>query len=272
MDLIFTTNDPVRAAVAQAAGVRRIMVDLERHGKIERQGHRDTWLSPHRVEDIQIVRAAIPESELMVRINPLHRQSGVEIEHCVRGGADVVMLPMFESEGEVEDFVRLVGSAMRVSLLVETPQALSRLENILYVGGIGEVHIGLNDLHLGMKLDFMFELLSGGLIDHCSRAVRQVGVPFGFGGIAPVGEGLVPAELVAAEHVRLGSNQVFLSRAFSRPLDTDEDWSRSSRGFSDRVAALIDCFEAAALLDAAELMRLHLVLRDRVGAVIHKRR
>lgn len=39
-------------------------------------------------------------------------------------------------------------------------------------------------------------------------------MPFGFGGIARIGDGLLPAEKILAEHVRLGSSSVILSRTF----------------------------------------------------------
>jgi 2-keto-3-deoxy-L-rhamnonate aldolase RhmA len=271
MDLIFTSNNPAHATLAEAAGVRRVMVDLERLGKSERQGHLDTWMSAHCMSDIEMMRGALAGSELMVRINPLHDHTEDEIAHCTRAGVDVVMLPMFTSEGEVRSFIAMLGSSTRASLLVETPQALARLEHILAVDGIGEVHVGLNDLHLGMKLNFMFELLSGGLIEHCARSVTGAGLPFGFGGIAPVGEGLVPAELIAAEHVRLGSEQVFLSRAFSRLLESGEDWSHRSRQFRDQISALLACFKGAAELDASTLGALHLTLRDQVSAIARGR-
>ena len=40
------------------------------------------------------------------------------------------------------------------------------------------------------------------------------GVPYGFGGIAAIGTGTLPAETVLKEHYRLGSSSVILSRSF----------------------------------------------------------
>ena len=34
--------------------------------------------------------------------------------------------------------------------------------------GLDDFHIGLNDLHLDMGLDFMFELFASGLLDHAA--------------------------------------------------------------------------------------------------------
>ena len=39
-------------------------------------------------------------------------------------------------------------------------------------------------------------------------------MPFGFGGIARIGDGMLPAEKILAEHIRLGSSSVILSRTF----------------------------------------------------------
>jgi hypothetical protein len=84
------------------------------------------------------------------------------------------------------------------------------------VPGLSEIFIGLNDLHLDMNLKFMFEPLASGMIDQAVETIKQSSLPFGFGGVARVGEGFIPGELVLAEHVRLGSSSVILSRTFHR--------------------------------------------------------
>ena len=43
---------------------------------------------------------------------------------------------------------------------------------------------------------------------------RQKNIPFGFGGIASIGKGLLPSEYVIREHYRLGSTCSILSRSF----------------------------------------------------------
>ena len=40
------------------------------------------------------------------------------------------------------------------------------------------------------------------------------GIPYGFGGIAQLGQGTLPAENIIAEHYRLGSSMAILSRSF----------------------------------------------------------
>ena len=214
MELIYITNVSELAAYAQRVGVGRVMIDLERMGKQKRQGHLDTLISQHSLDDIDALKGILDRSKLQVRVNPIHAGSDREIDHVISRGADIVMLPMFQCRDEVDAFVAMVNGRAETSLLLETPQALVRIDDILQVDGIDEVHIGLNDLHLGMNLDFMFELLSGGIVEYLSAKIRRRHIRFGFGGIARFGTGVVDPRLVLAEHVRLKSEMAFLSRTF----------------------------------------------------------
>ncbi len=214
MDLILITNDPVKGAIAQDAGVDRIMIDLEILGKVERQGHLDTVISHHREADIVPMRRVLKRAGLLVRVNPVHPGTAGEIRTCLDAGVDIIMLPMFTCRDDVARFVDLVAGRARTCLLLETPQAYVRADDILSCPGIDEVHVGLNDLHLGMGLTFMFELLSHGIVEQLARAVTQRGIKFGFGGVGRLSAGPLSARLILSEHVRLGSSQVLLSRDF----------------------------------------------------------
>lgn len=221
LKLMLITNDVAIAAHAVASGVDRLFVDMETRGKEERQGHLDTHRAAHTPQDVRALRTALPEAEIMARVNPLYHGSGDEVDALIAAGADYLMLPMFRTAEEVSGFLDLVNGRAGTTLLLETPQALVRIDEILeHRARIDEIHVGLNDLHLGMGLDFMFELLAGGLIDYLARKIHGAGIRFGFGGIARVGEGMVPAELVLGEHVRLGSEMVILSRAFHNQATT----------------------------------------------------
>lgn len=214
MEFIFITPDPDIARHVDACGVDRIMVDLEILGKQERQKGRNTIISGHTLDDVARVREALSDAKLLVRVNPIHEGSEKEIREVIERGADIVMLPMFRTRAEVEAFVAFVGGKARTCLLLETPQALVRVDDILAVEGIDELHVGLNDLHLAMGLESMFELVSGGIVDHLAQKVKAKGIRFGFGGIAKLGGGAIDSRLVGSEHVRLGSELVILSRAF----------------------------------------------------------
>lgn len=223
MEFIYITNNPQLAQYAQNCDVDRIMIDLEYLGKKERQGHLDTVISGHSLQDINIVRKVLHKSKLQVRVNPIHSGSEREINEVISQGADIVMLPMFKTRQEVERFISIINGRATNSLLLETAQALVRVDDILQVDGIDEVYIGLNDLHLSMGLDFMFELLSGGIVEYLARKIKRRGIRFGFGGISRLGKGILDSRLVLSEHVRLGSQVVILSRDFhGRAKSLDE--------------------------------------------------
>lgn len=214
MKLMLITADEQMARQAQAAGVDRIFIDLEYINKSERQMGRNTFLSHHRIEDVARLKKALGAAELLVRVNPIHPNLKSEVDRVIADGADIIMLPMVMDAGDVRQFVALAGGRAKVCLLLETAQALARLEDILAVDGVDEIYIGLNDLHIGMKLTFMFELLSGGIVEYMAGKIRSRGLPFGFGGMAKIGEGMLPAEIILGEHYRLGSEMVILSRTF----------------------------------------------------------
>ena len=53
-----------------------------------------------------------------------------------------------------------------------------------------------------------------GTVERLCLKLREAGIPYGFGGIARLGDGLLPAEKIIMEHYRLGSTRVILSRTF----------------------------------------------------------
>ena len=219
METIFITNDLWRARTAEKAGVDRIMVDLEILGKVERQGHLNTVISRHSLADVESLRAALTTSALMVRVNPIHASSDGEISAIIAAGAEIVMLPMFTYPKEVADFVDMVRGRAKTCLLFETGAALANIHEVLQVDGIDEAHIGLNDLHLSLGLKCMFEPLTDGLVDYMAAIFRERGLRFGIGGVARLGKGSIPADLILSEHVRLGSSRVILSRDYCKIFD-----------------------------------------------------
>jgi len=83
------------------------------------------------------------------------------------------------------------------------------------------VHIGLNDLSLGYGKKFMFELLCDGTVEKLCETFKSRNIAYGFGGIAALGKGLLPAEKIIAEHYRLGSGCAILSRSFCNVAAVD---------------------------------------------------
>mgnify|MGYP000952641798 CR=1 FL=1 len=214
LNLMYITNNPEIAEIGENCGVDWIFIDLEINGKEARQGNLDTVISHHKIDDVKKVKNVLKKSKLLVRVNPIFEGSKFEISKVIDDGANIVMLPFFKSKDEVETFVKYVDKRSKKMLLLETPEAAENIDDILNVDGIDYIHIGLNDLHLGYGMKFMFELLADGTVERLCNKIKCRGIPYGFGGIAQLGKGDLPAEKIIAEHYRLGSSMVILSRSF----------------------------------------------------------
>ena len=251
LKLMYITNRPDVAVVAQNSGVDRIFIDFEYIGKEERQAGLNTVKKFHTVEDVKAVRKVLDKSELLVRVNPIHEaskdwcDSKEEIDEVVEAGADVIMLPMAKTPYEIERFVEYVDGRAKTLFLLETAEANENVYSMLDVGGIDQVHIGLNDLHLAYKKNFMFELLCDGTVERLCDIIKGYNIPFGIGGIAKLGGGLLPAEYIIAEHYRLGSTAAILSRSFC-DIDDDMKIEAIEKSFKKEVAKIREFEKAAA--------------------------
>lgn len=214
LKLMYITNDTRVANIAENCDVDWIFIDLEINGKDERQGHLDTVISRHHIDDVKKIKTVLHKSELLVRVNPIFEGSQVEIDRVIQDGADIVMLPYFKTKREAAAFLKIVNGRAKTCLLVETPEAVEQLDDILSLNGIDYIHVGLNDLHLGYNMAFLFEPLADGTVEMICEKVKARGIEYGFGGIAQLGKGDLPAENVITEHYRLGSSMVILSRSF----------------------------------------------------------
>lgn len=230
LKLMYITNKPAVARIAEEVGIDWIFIDMEFIGKDSRQGGLDTVQNHHTVEDVKNIRNAIEKAKLLVRVNPIHEaldnypSSKDEIDATIAAGADILMLPFFKTVEEVKTFIKLVDGRAKTLLLVETVEAANLIDEILEVPGIDMIHLGLNDMHLEMGMKFMFELLANGTVDMLGEKIKAKGIPFGFGGIATLDGGALPGSMVLKEHVRLGSSMVIVSRSFcNTDVKTDMD-------------------------------------------------
>ena len=239
---MYITKRPEVARIAEEAGVDWIFVDMEFIGKDSRQGGLDTVQNHHSVEDVANIKAAVRKAEVLVRVNPIHKKmadypsSEDEINAVIKAGADIVMLPFFKTVEEVERFIKIVDGRAKVCLLVETPEAASLLEQIVEMPGIDMIHLGLNDMHLALRMKFMFELLADGSVDEWTGIIRRKGIKYGFGGLASLNGGAVPGRMILKEHYRLGSQMVIVSRAFcntDKMTDIDEVRKIFTQGIAD---------------------------------------
>ena len=275
LTLMYITNKPQVAIIAQNAGVERIFVDMEHIGKDERQANMMTVKSRHTFLDIEKVYNAIKggSANLQVRVNPIHKatkeycSSKEEIDTAIKCGAEILMLPMFKTTMEVEEFVKAVDGRAKTILLVETKEAEQNIEEIIKVGGFDEIHVGINDLHLAYKKKFMFELYVDGILDNLTRKLRENDIRFGIGGIARVGYGMLPAEYIIGEHYRLGSKMAILSRSFC-DANISTNLEEVKRIFEKGIIDIRECEKRVEKYSKAEFEANHLEVEKRVKEII----
>ncbi len=224
LKLMFITANADVATTVLNSGVDRVFVDMEVIGKQKRQGGMDTVQSRHTISDVKAIKSIMPkDKELLVRTNPIHSGLAAEVNGVIEAGADIVMLPYFKTAVDVKQYVDMVRKRCKVCLLIENREsAIDNIDEILSVEGVDEYYIGLNDLNLSLGGKFMFEPLANGLLNDICDKIKATGKPFGFGGIAQLNGGMLSGDKVLAEHYRLGSNMVILSRSFcnTEKIDT----------------------------------------------------
>lgn len=273
LTLMYITNNPLTARIAQKAGVDRIWIDMEYIGKDERQGGMDTVKNHHTIFDIEKLRPIVKTAELLVRVNPIHKEtskysdSKEEIENVIQAGADVIMLPMFKSTEEIQKFVTYVDGRAKTQLLLETAEAVENIDEILEIPGIDEIHIGLNDLHLAYHMDFMFELICGDIVKKLCMKFNEKKIKYGFGGIARVGYGMLPAEHIIAEHYHLGSTAAILSRGFC-DANTVKDPLEIESIFIEGVKNIRIKEEEVSKYSEAEYQKNLQIIREKVDAIV----
>lgn len=272
--LMYITNRPEVAVIAENAGVDRIFVDMEYIGKSLRQGGMDTVQSHHTADDVALMAKTLKKAELMVRCNPIHEatrdygSSKEEIDAIIENGAQIVMLPYFKTPKEVEQFVRLVDGRAKTFPLMETREAAENADEILRVDGIDEIYIGLNDMSLSYGYSFMFQLLANGTVDRLADKFRNQGLPFGFGGIASLTGGLLPGAYVLKEHYRLGSSRVILSRSF---CNTEKASSMEEiRGIFETGVQDIRALERICRTTEIDYEENHRIVREKVEAIVNR--
>jgi len=255
LHLMYITNKPAVAEIAEASGVDWIFLDMEFIGKDSRQGGLDTVQNHHTVKDVRNIKAAVKKAKVLVRVNPIHDalpdypSSKEEIDATIAAGADILMLPFFKTIEEVKTFIKLVDGRAKTLLLMETVEAANLVDEILEVPGIDMIHLGLNDMHLELGMKFMFELLANGTVEKLGNKIKAKGIPFGFGGIATLDGGALPGSMVLKEHVRLGSSMVIVSRSFCN-TDIVTDLNEVKRIFDTGISGLRALEKESAQADA----------------------
>ncbi len=214
--LTLLTDDAALAAAADACGVQRIGIDIERLHKAARQpepGHR---ISRHDWPDLARLAPLVRRAELFVRLNPLHDGTAGEVETALGLGARVLMLPFFTAPAEAARFIDGVAGRARTVLLVETAPALAAVHELVRLEGVQELMFGLNDLRLQLGMASHFQVLASPQLARAAACVREAGLPLAVGGVARAGDARlpVPADLVHAQYPRLGATGAWLARSF----------------------------------------------------------
>ena len=236
-------------------------MDLETLGKEKRQQGLNSVKSQHTVDDIRAIKPLLSTSEMLVRVNSWYEGSPAEIDAVIDAGADIIMLPYWKTTAEVAAFTKAVGNRCKTTLLLETKEAVDCIDEVIKSGGFDEIHIGLNDLPLSYGMTFMFELLADGTVEKLCQKFKAAGIPYGFGGIAKLGCGLLPAEKVIMEHYRLGSTRAILSRSFcdcatiSDIAEIDSVFSENMKTLREFESSLADATPAVFAQNKAEVAK-----------------
>lgn len=276
LKLMYITNQPEIAVIAETSGVDRIFVDMEYIGKSARQGGMDTVQCHHTVEDVKRVRKVVKKAQLMVRVNPIHDatteycSSEEEINAVIDAGADIIMLPYFQSIEEIERFVKIVKGRAIVLPLLESKKSYEQVDAILKIEGIDQIHIGINDLSLEFGKKFMFELLADGTVEGLCQKFKEKGIPYGFGGIGRIGKGDLPAENIIMEHYRLGSECAILSRSFCN-VERINSLDEIKKVFDFGVAEIRNYESMCAKASLEELSRNKYIVKQKVQKIVEKR-
>jgi hypothetical protein len=269
LNFIQITNNPDLAEYVSSSGVQNVMIDIESIGKNERQKNLDTLKSKHQLKDIIEVKNRIQKynSKIITRINPFHKNSKFEVETSISFGTDYIMLPMFETVNEVEQIIDLIDNRVKLILLFETPKSLINIDSILELKKIDEAFIGLNDLSIALKLDFMFELLPSSLLEFIILKFKNRGIPFGIGGISRIGEGTLDSQLILSEHVRLGSTKVIISRSFTNKAENLGELIRNI-DYKKEINLINDEYKKLKKSSFKKLELNHVIVKNKIQQII----
>lgn len=235
---IAITNDPKQAQNLSECGIQQIMVDTEIMGKVERQGHKDTIISDHSLNDIIALRDLSLDAEIICRINPFHRGTFNEIDTAIRNGTDVIMIPMITSMENYQSIVDKINNRAKVLPLIETPYSFFKLSEILDYSKLTQIHFGLNDLCISLGMKNLFEVLLSHTFQDTLSNVKISGMTKGIGGIGDpqISQKVSPLALLNS-YMKCGSNSVILSRSFFTKSSEKEYIIRSLEIFENSIKA-----------------------------------
>lgn len=257
LELILFTNDIEFAKRAEDAGVGRILVDLEKRGKTERQHGYHLECNNHTIEDVYQLKKYI-SIPIIVRINPISNDTEFEIENAISAGANVLMLPMFRTLDELNIFLKITKRRAKTMALIETKESVA-IANKINDTDIDEIYIGLNDLALSYGKTFCFEFLSDGLLDSLRKIFYNK--PFGFGGIATLDNGYpLSTKYILCELARLDCNYVIVRRAFKHGIER--------KNIKQEVKNILNAYEKATKRFPKEIEKDRQIVKTEIEKII----
>jgi 2-keto-3-deoxy-L-rhamnonate aldolase RhmA len=233
---IAITNQPEKAQIFSNCGIQQIMIDTEKIGKVERQGHKDTIISNHSLNDIKILKELNLDSEIICRVNPFNDNSFKEIDIAIDNGADIIMIPMITVMDNYKSMVDSIGDRVKVLPLIETPYSFFKLSEILEYSALTQIHFGLNDLCISLGMRNLFEVLISQTFQNITKKVK-VDIK-GIGGIGdPQKRQKVSPIALLNGYMKCDSNCVILSRNFFMNSLENEHIIRSLKIFEKAIVA-----------------------------------
>jgi len=226
MILSLISNKPNEIKIALDAGIQRVMIDLEKETKIDRQKGKGLFLTDHTINDLITCTSSTNCNCVVVRINSIHEHTKAEIDAiCNNSNVQYIMLPYFKSMQEIDIFLKHLPSSVKSILLFENYQSIALAQNIIDNFKIDEAFIGLNDLALSLKYNSIFKIFEEPTIYRTLEMFKNAGIPFGLGGVGNMLLKNLPIQpdLFFLFQLCLGCERGLLSRNF-RSIFSMDNW------------------------------------------------
>ncbi len=229
---LFTTDTSL-ARNSVEAGIKDMVIDWEWMNKEARQREADLECNYGTLKDLVKVKNAI-EAKIICRINSMGPHTLLEVDSAIKGGADVIFLPMVNSRKHVDDFLSFIDDRAEAGVLIETVQAVDDANEIAKLP-VDYIYVGLNDLALSRKSKNIFEAVADGTVENLRTIFKEQ--KFGFGGITLVDKGFpIPFDLLLKEMSRLSCAYGFLRRSFKKDI--------KNRDMKTEIQKIVDSFRS----------------------------
>jgi hypothetical protein len=221
------SNNLDEIVLLESIGISIIFIDLEILGKVQRQSKENSFISDHTINDLIRVKKITKKSQVLVRINSIHQGSSKEIFDVMSCQPDIIMLPFIQTIDQVRFFLDEVDKntvflkrPIKKMLLIETLFSVKNIKEILkFKSRFDFVHIGLNDLNIELKNNFMFNYTISSDFQNMINELNNHSVPFGVGGVSCFNCGLISPKLILAKHIQWGSSFAIISKEFRKKYD-----------------------------------------------------